>query len=63
MITVSGMEKKWAEQRYRMITIIKVRLLGTRRQSGTVPVPTGPVVHLVLLIAYAISIWYSIANG
>ena len=37
VITVSGMEKKWAEQRYRMITIIKVRLLGTPRQSGTVP--------------------------
>ena len=37
VITVSGMEKKWAEQRHRMITIIKVRLLGTRRQSGTVP--------------------------
>ena len=39
VITVSGMEKKWAEQRYRMITIIKVRLLGTRRhsESGAVP--------------------------
>jgi hypothetical protein len=37
VITVSGKEKKWAEQRYRMITSIKARLLGTRRQSGTVP--------------------------
>ena len=29
VITVPGMEKKWAEQRHRMITIIKVRLLGS----------------------------------
>jgi hypothetical protein len=37
VITVSGKEKKWAGQRYRMITSIKARLLGTRRQSGTLP--------------------------